>query len=199
MTILDDERLFWFLNRGTGVVLLVLMTASVALGVLATVRTTSRWWPRFVTQALHRNVALLSVALLIAHAGVAIYDSFVDLTMIDSVVPFMAGYRPLWSALGTISLDLTVLAVLTSLARHRFGLRRWRALHLTTYLAWLLGLGHGLGIGTDQRTVWSISLTATCIGVVALAGVVRLIGLTHERALEPVGSVLNDERLEEVA
>jgi predicted ferric reductase len=199
MTILSDDRLFWFVNRSTGVILLLLMTASVALGVLATVRTTSRWWPRFVTQALHRNVALLSVALLIAHAGVAIYDSFVDLTLIDAVAPFQAGYRPFWVSLGTISLDLTVIAALTSLARHRFGLRRWRALHLTTYPAWLLGLGHGLGLGTDQRTVWSVSLTATCIGVVALAGVVRLIGLTRERALEPVGSVLSDERMEEAA
>jgi sulfoxide reductase heme-binding subunit YedZ len=197
--VLNDERLFWFVNRGTGVILILLMTFSVLLGVLATVRTTSRRWPRFVTQALHRNVALLALALLIAHVGVAIYDSYVDLTIVDSFVPFLAGYHQFWVAAGTVSLDLTVMAVLTSLNRRRFGLRSWQALHLTTYLAWLLGLVHGLGIGTDQATTWSLALTATCIGLVAVAGVVRLVGMSRERALESVIHSAVGERLDEAA
>ena len=184
MTVLNDDRLLWFVNRGTGVVLLVLMTVSVALGVLATVRASSVWWPRFVTQALHRNIALLGLALLVAHVTTAIVDGFVDIQWLDAFVPFGAGYRVFWTALGTIALDLTVLVTLTSLARHRFGLRRWRAVHLTTYLAWPLALAHGLGIGTDQRTTWSIALTASCVGIVTGAIAVRLSGLAHERRLE---------------
>jgi predicted ferric reductase len=186
VTVLNDDRLLWFVNRGTGVVLLVLMTLSLTLGVLSTVRASSAWWPRFVTQALHRNVALLSVALLTAHAGAAIIDGFVDIQVIDAFIPFGAGYQMFWSALGTIALDLTVLAVVTSLARHRFGLRRWRAIHLTTYLAWPIALVHGIGIGTDQRTTWSIVLTAGCVGVVTGAVAIRLAGLAHERNLETV-------------
>ena len=197
--ILSDDRLYWFVNRGTGVILLLLMTASVLLGVLATVRTTSRRWPRFVTQALHRNVALLATGLLIAHVGVAVYDSYVDLTVVDSFVPFLAGYQSFWIALGTNSLDLTVMAVVTSLARHRFGRRRWRALHLTTYLAWALGLVHGFGIGTDRSTPWSLALTATCIGMVAVAGVVRLVGMSRERALESEIQSALGERIGETA
>lgn len=187
MSVLSDDRLLWFLNRSTGVVMLVLMTASVVLGVLATVRTTSHWWPRFVTQALHRNIALLSLALLAAHVATAVIDSYVDIVWVDAFVPFGIGYRPFWGSLGTISLDLTVFAALTSVARHRFGLRRWRIVHLTTYLAWLLGLVHGLGMGTDQRTSWSVVLTAVCVGLVAGAGAVRLAGLAAERRLESAG------------
>jgi sulfoxide reductase heme-binding subunit YedZ len=184
VTILHDDRLLWFVNRGTGVVLLVLMTFSVALGVLATVRASSAWWPRFVTQALHRNVALLSLALLIAHVAAAIVDGFVDIQWVDAFVPFGSGYRMFWTALGTVALDLTVLVTLTSLGRNRFGLRRWRAVHLTSYLVWPLALAHGIGMGTDQRTTWSVALTAGCVGIVAGSVAVRLSGLAHERRLE---------------
>ena len=54
--------LLWYLNRGTGVVLLVLFTATVVLGVLATGRSTTPLWPRFVTQGLHRSLAALGRA-----------------------------------------------------------------------------------------------------------------------------------------
>lgn len=39
----------WFANRGTGFVLLVLLTVSTMLGVLSTARVTSRLWPRMLT------------------------------------------------------------------------------------------------------------------------------------------------------
>jgi methionine sulfoxide reductase heme-binding subunit len=182
--VLQDDRLLWFVNRGTGVVLLVLLTVSVMLGVLSTMRTTSNRWPRFVTQALHRNISLLGLAILVAHAGVAIIDGYVDITPIDAFVPFGMGYRPFWGSLGTIASDLLLIAAATSLARHRFNLRIWRVIHLSTYLAWVLGLSHGLGIGTDQRATWSVVLTALCVGLVAGAGALRLSAFTQERKVE---------------
>jgi succinate dehydrogenase hydrophobic anchor subunit len=41
----------WYANRATGVVLVVLLTASTALGVSSTARAGSVRWPRFATQA----------------------------------------------------------------------------------------------------------------------------------------------------
>jgi sulfoxide reductase heme-binding subunit YedZ len=186
VTFLHDDRLLWFVNRGTGVILLLLMTLAVVLGVLATARTTSRWWPRFVTQALHRNISLLVLALLAAHLSTAIIDGYVDLDWIDVVVPFISGYRPLWTALGTLALDLTLVVTVTSLLRNRLGRRRWRVIHLSSYLAWALGLAHGLGIGTDQHTTWSVAITATSVGLVTVAVGLRLATLTHERRLDRV-------------
>jgi predicted ferric reductase len=174
VNVLTDERLLWFLNRGSGVVVLVLLTASTALGVLSTMRLSSTRWPRFVTQALHRNIALLVLVLMIVHAGTAIADEYVDLSMIDAFVPFASTDRVFWGSLGTLSLDLVLLAVVTSVSRHRFGLRRWRAVHLSTYAAWPLGLAHGLGMGSDQRSGWSIVLTVACVAVVAASVYLRV-------------------------
>lgn len=179
-----DARVLWFLNRGTGVVLLVLLTASVALGVLSTVRASSTLWPRFVTQRLHRNISLLAVALLVVHVGAAVADEYVNIRWWDAFVPFRGEYRPLWLGLGSLATDLVALTVFTGLSRTRFGSRTWRTIHLTSYLAWLAGLVHGFGIGTDQREPWSIGVNLASVAVVAGSVAVRLSTLGAERRME---------------
>jgi len=186
-----DDRFTWFLNRGTGVILLILMTVSVALGVLSTVRASSVFWPRFVTQRLHRNISLLAVALLIAHAAAAVIDDFVNIRWWDAFVPFVGDYQPLWLGLGTLATDFIIITVLTGLSRTRFGSRTWRTIHLTSYLGWGAGLGHGFGIGTDSRQTWSIAVSVACVGVVAGSVAVRLGTFGAERRMErraPAGS-----------
>lgn len=179
-----DARLLWFLNRGTGVILLVLLTLSVALGVLSTVRITSVIWPRFVTQQLHRNVSLLAVVLLVVHIGAAVADGYVNIRWWDALVPFRGEYRPLWLGLGTLATDLIVLTVYTGLSRTRFGSRTWRIIHLTSYLSWLAGLVHGLGIGTDNHEVWSVGVSVVCVGVVAGSVALRLSTAGAERRMD---------------
>jgi methionine sulfoxide reductase heme-binding subunit len=50
----------WYTTRATSLVTLLLLTASVLLGLLITGRFTSDKWPRFLTVGLHRNLSLLS-------------------------------------------------------------------------------------------------------------------------------------------
>ena len=50
----------WYLTRATGLVALVLLTASIALGLLASVRYQRPGWPRSVTAGLHRNASVLA-------------------------------------------------------------------------------------------------------------------------------------------
>ncbi|GAB3589707.1 hypothetical protein GCM10027446_02840 [Angustibacter peucedani] len=181
----------WFVNRGTGVVLLAVVTASIVLGVLATTRAGSRWWPRFLTQGLHRNLGLLSVVLTLAHAGSAVADEYVDIRWWQALVPFGATYQPFWLALGTLAFDLTVAASLTSLLRHRMRHGVWRAVHLTTWAVFGLGVVHGLGIGTDAVEPWSLAVTTTCLVAVGLAALLRLVTVQRpaDDASEPTLAV----------
>jgi methionine sulfoxide reductase heme-binding subunit len=176
--------LLWYLNRGTGVVLLVLFSLTVLLGVLATDRSMSPWWPRFVTQGLHRTLAALSVLLLLAHAVSAVVDEYVDIRWWQALVPFGADYEPVWMAFGALALDVTALVVATSLARGRLPHRAWYLIHLTTYLAWLAGVVHGVGIGTDASEPWLAATTAACVGGVVLAAVTRGAVVARARAAD---------------
>lgn len=175
---MTDAPLLWFLNRGTGVVLLAVLSASMVLGVLAlggrAAGDGGGRLPRFVTQSLHRNLALGSVLLVIAHATTAVVDEYVDIRWWQALVPFGASYEPLWLGLGTFSLDLMVAVSLTSVLRGRMRAGTWKLVHLTSWLAWATGVVHGVGIGTDLRSVdawtrWAALPSAVSVVVVLLA------------------------------
>ncbi len=175
-----DERVVWFLMRGTGVVLQVLLTLAVVLGVLSTARAGSRWWPQFATQDLHRTVSTLCVALLAAHTLTAVVHGYVDLRWWQAFVPFAGAYEPLWVGLGALGLDALAVVVTTSLVRRRLDHRVWRGVHVLSYGAWAVGVVHGLGLGTDATTPWAASVTAGCVALVALAGLGRVVTLRRE-------------------
>jgi len=173
--------LLWYLNRGTGVVLLVVFTLTVVLGVLATGRTATPLWPRFVTQGLHRTLAALSVLLLTAHALSAVVDEYVDIRWWQALVPVGGTYQPLWLGLGTLALDLTLVVVATSLARSRMPHRAWVLVHLTAYAAWVAGVVHGIGIGTDASRGWMVLTTAGCVAAVVVASLARMVAVVRGR------------------
>lgn len=168
------EPLLWFLNRGTGMALLGVLTVSVCLGVLATRGRAGAAVPAFVTRSLHRNLSLFGMALLVAHIVTAVLDEFVDIRWWHAFVPFGAGYEPLWVAAGTAATDLFLAVVVTTAVRSRLGLSRWQRVHQLAYLAWALGLGHGLAIGTDRGETWAVVGYLTAVGLVAVAVLARL-------------------------
>ena len=163
------DPLLWFANRGTGFVLLVLLTLATMLGVLSTARVTTRLWPRMLSQGLHRNVSLLAVTFLAAHVSTAVLDSFVDIRWWHAFVPFSGTYEPLWLGFGSFALDLLIAVTATSALRHRMSHRPWRAVHVMAYAAWGLGLIHGIKIGTDAATPWGAALNYGCIAAVSVA------------------------------
>jgi sulfoxide reductase heme-binding subunit YedZ len=164
----------WYATRATGLVTLLLLTASVLLGLLTAGRYTSTKWPRFLTQGLHRNVSLLVVVFLALHVGTTVVDTYTNISLTAAFVPFASYYKTLWLGLGAVALDLMLALVATSLVRNRLGYRSWRRVHWLAYACWPVALAHGLGIGTDRGTTWVFALTVGCIGGVAVAGTWRL-------------------------
>lgn len=165
--------LLWFANRGTGIVLLVLYTLVVVLGIVsASGRGPGRFIPRFVTQGLHRNLALLATALLAAHIATAVIDTYVDIRWFDAFLPVGGLYRPLYLGLGALSLDLLVAVGLTSAVRSRISERVWRRIHWLAYPSWAVAVVHSVGIGTDMTSPWGLWTVLACVAAVlsALAG-----------------------------
>jgi sulfoxide reductase heme-binding subunit YedZ len=169
---MSDPRLLWWIDRSAGLVSLVLLTVVMLLGVLATGGVTS--W-RVLVQGLHRELPLVAGVLLAVHVGTAVADSFVPLGPLDVVLPFVAGYRPLWLGLGTLAFDLLIVLIVTSLLRGRLGQRGWRTVHWGAYLLWPLVVVHALGSGSDMHRPTVHLLGAACIGVVVAAGGWRLV------------------------
>ena len=163
----------WYLTRSTGAVALILLSASVVLGIAGVGRLERREWPRFVVQGMHRNVSLLALALLVVHILTSVLDPFAGISLLDAVIPFSGTYRPLWLGLGAFASDLLFAIAITSIVRRRLGAPVWKAVHWLSYLCWPLAVVHTFGTGSDVKQVWLLALTAACIAAVVAAVWVR--------------------------
>jgi sulfoxide reductase heme-binding subunit YedZ len=164
----------WYLGRGTGIVSLLLFTVVTVLGIAARSGRPLFGLPRFATPAIHRNASLLAVCTLAVHIVTMILDPYAFIRLVDVVIPFRAGYRPLWTGLGAVAVDLLIAVVLTSLLRQRVGVRVWRTVHWAAYALWPVAMLHALGSGSDIGFAWMRLLAAGCAAMVLAAVVWRL-------------------------
>ena len=177
-------KAFWYLTRASGLVSLVLLTATILLGVVASVGWTTERWPRFLSQDVHRNVSLLCLVFLGIHVSTTVLDGYVPIGLVNVFVPFLSPYRPLYVGLGALGLDLLLAVLITSGLRHRIGYASWRFVHWLAYLCWPIALLHGLGSGTDTQLPVVLFVEATCTAAVLAALAWRL---TTGRTL-PIGN-----------
>ncbi|MGO9341727.1 MAG: ferric reductase-like transmembrane domain-containing protein [Acidimicrobiales bacterium] len=165
-----SSQMLWYTTRATGLVAMLLLTATVVLGLLTARRVSARGWPRFVQQDLHKRISILAVSFLGIHILTSVVDTYVHIGWLAVVVPFASPYQRFFVGLGAISLDLLLAVFVSSLVRSHIGARTWRALHWLAYLSWPVGIAHAIGSGTDIRLGWVDGLVgACCFAVVATA------------------------------
>jgi sulfoxide reductase heme-binding subunit YedZ len=179
----------WVLTRGSGAVSLLLLSATLVLGIVDLTRWRARSLPRFVIDALHRNLALLAVAFVGVHVLTTLIDAFVSIGIADALVPFAGSYKPLWLGLGAIGFDLLLALIATGLLRRRIGYRAWRRTHWLAYACWPVAMLHAVGMGTDASQPWMLALALVCGGAVAVAVVMRL-ALTGSAAEQPAKALV---------
>lgn len=178
---MDDPKLLWYVNRASGLVLLVLFTVVILLGQYSTRRTGGTISPRFVWLELHRNLSLLSLVMLAVHVGTSVADDYVDISLLDVVIPFASPYRRFWLGLGTIAVDLLVALAVTTALRHRLPYRGWLTVHRLAYLMWPVSVVHGLGSGTDALGSVALAVTVGCAAAVLVGALLRVRARRRER------------------
>ncbi len=174
LTAAVQTKALWYLTRGSGIVSLLLLTASVVLGVTVTARWATAHWPRFLVEGLHKNISLLSMVFLGVHIMTAIADGYVPIRWLDAVLPFGSQYQPLWLGLGALAFDCLLAVAITSILRMHVGHRVWRAVHWLAYACWPLAIVHGLGIGSDSTQGWMQALNLVAAVAVGAAVAWRL-------------------------
>jgi sulfoxide reductase heme-binding subunit YedZ len=170
----NNPSWLWYTTRGAGVATLVLLTASVVLGIGTALRWEGESTRRFVTASLHRNLSLLAMVVLAAHIATTVLDPFAHISATDALIPFVAMYRPKWLGLGVLAAEILAAVAVTSMLRAHIGPRLWRLIHWSAYASWPLAVVHGLGTGSDATAPWMIGLTASCVVAVLLAVMARL-------------------------
>ena len=149
-----SSAVLWYLTWASGLVALVLLTATMVLGVVTANRVVTARWPGFALQDVHRRISGVALTFLAMHVLTSVLDTYVHIGWAAVVIPFVSSYQPLWVALGTVGLDLLIAVGVTSLLRARIGARAWRAVHWLAYVSWPVAVGHAFGMGTDMGTPW---------------------------------------------
>ena len=168
-----------FMLYYAGVFALVGLTASVGVGLLATDRIIMTPGHRVMAQAAHRAVSFGALAFLVIHIVTEILAQRSH--VIDAFIPFLSPYRTFYIGLGTIASDLILLIIVSSIWRKRFTAHgkawRWRAIHYSSYLAFVFGVMHGLlgGRAAKPYVDWSYGFA---IALTALAVVVRFLAIS---------------------
>lgn len=171
----SSSQYLWFLSRGSGIVLLVLLSVVIVLGVATRLGATPRFLAKFAVAELHRTMALFAVVLLTLHVVTAILDPYVSIGWAGTLLPFLSRYRALAIGLGTLAVDFGGAVLLTSLVRARLGFRSWRAVHWLAYLAWPAAFVHSLTAGGDLGTWWVALAECASVAMVATAVIARLL------------------------
>jgi sulfoxide reductase heme-binding subunit YedZ len=154
----------------------LLLSSSVAVGLLLSGRARMRRWPRFALEDVHRFIGFLAGTFIVIHGASLLLDHVVPFSLGQLLVPGTAGYRPLPVALGVVAAELLAALALTNHYRKRLPHGLWRRLHMLNFAVWGLALVHGLTAGTDASTTWALVLYASSAWVV-LALLVHRISL----------------------
>ncbi|MGA2925001.1 MAG: ferric reductase-like transmembrane domain-containing protein [Solirubrobacteraceae bacterium] len=151
-------HLFWITSRAAGFAALILASLAVCIGLLMSTKLLKRRGPDLI--ATHEILSLATIVAIAVHALALLGDQYLRPSLADIAIPFVSSYKSLWTSLGIVSGWSLILLGLSYYARRRIGAKRWRKLHRFTALAWLAGLVHALGEGTDAGQVWFLAMVA---------------------------------------
>src|SRR3954451_5814462 len=169
-------HLFWITSRAAGTAALVLSSVAVAAGLSMGSRLVKKRLTEL--RAIHEALSLATILALVVHAVSLLGDGYLRPSVADVAVPFVSDYKAVWMSIGILGGWMMILLGLSYYARGRIGPARWRRLHRFTALAWVLGLAHSLGEGTDAGKTWFLVATA----IVAVPGAAMLAARLSQRS-----------------
>jgi sulfoxide reductase heme-binding subunit YedZ len=160
---------FWILARASGLTAYVLLTMSVLAGLVLKSRPLGRKLNAAAVTDTHRFLAFLGLGAVALHGLTLVLDSTVHISLAALVVPGLAPYRPVWTALGVLAANLMALIIVSFPLRKRIGMRAWRKLHWATFGLFALATVHGLAAGTDTSAPWAFPIYLGAVGSVVFA------------------------------
>jgi sulfoxide reductase heme-binding subunit YedZ len=162
-------HLFWITSRAAGIAALVLSSLSVCVGLLMGGRLLRRRRPDL--RVAHEALSLATLGALAVHGLSLLGDGYLHPSLGDVAIPLLSSYRTLWTTAGIVAFWGLAILGLSYYARTRIGPQRWRRLHRFAALAWLLGVAHSLGEGTDAGQAWFLA----CSAIVVLPAIAMLL------------------------
>jgi sulfoxide reductase heme-binding subunit YedZ len=151
-----SPHLFWITSRAAGTAALVLSSMGVCVGLSISGRFVRGRGPDL--RSLHEALSLATIAALLVHGLSLLGDTYMHPSLLDIAVPFASGYKTGWTSLGIVAGWALILLGPSYYVRRVIGQQRWVKLHRFTAVAWIAGLVHAIGEGSDAGSAWFVLL-----------------------------------------
>ena len=145
-----ESAAFWYMGRISGLLAYLLLWASTAWGLLLGTKIVKTYLPLSLTFSLHEFLSWLGLGFSLFHPLILLGDRYVNFSLSDILLPFSASFEPFWLGLGTLSLYLYALIVVSFYSKKWLGAKTWRALHYLSLAVYGLALWHGLAVGSES-------------------------------------------------
>jgi sulfoxide reductase heme-binding subunit YedZ len=149
-------HLFWITSRAAGTAALVLASLGVSVGLLMSGRFVRGRGPDL--RPLHEALSLATIGALLVHGLSLLGDKYMHPSLVDIAIPFVGSYKTGWTSLGIIATWALILLGPSYYIRRLIGQQRWVKLHRFTAVAWIAGLAHAIGEGSDAGSAWFVLL-----------------------------------------
>jgi predicted ferric reductase len=169
-----NPQVWWYVTRSSGVIAWLLLSAAVIWGILISTDAFPRHRRPAWLLDLHRWLGGLTIAFVAIHLAALVADSYTHFTLADIAIPYASQWRPGAVALGVVATWALIAVELTSLAIRHLPRRLWRAVHLTSYLAFWLASLHAAFAGADRTNPLYIATATITIAAVVWALAYRL-------------------------
>jgi len=167
-----NDHLLWITSRAAGTLALLFSSVAVGVGLSMGGKLIKGRGPDL--RVAHEALSMATIVAIVVHAVALLGDSFMHPSVADITIPFVSSYMTAWTTIGIVGGWMMIILGLSFYVRGRIGRQRWRKLHRFTALAWILGLAHSLGEGTDAGQLWFLVATAIVVLPAAALLVVRL-------------------------
>jgi predicted ferric reductase len=179
------QQIFWLASRAFGIVAMFGLGVSVAIGLAMAGRLIrSPGLPAKLRQ-FHEPITLVTLGLIVAHAGLLLFDQYLRPGLAGITLPFALAYRPAFTGAGIIAGWLAGILGLSFYVRRRIGTKTWRFMHRFTIVVYLLALVHVVGSGTDARSPWMIAMLTGLTAPIVFAFTYRMLPPDGHRAPAP--------------
>ena len=188
-----SSHFWWYLSRASGTVAWVLVLITCAWGILLATRLFRGWDRPAWLLDLHRWLGSLLLASTALHIFSLIGDNYTHFTLKSLFVPFASEWHPRAVALGVLSVYMITAVQVTSWAMKKLPKKTWRAIHMFSYVAFIMVTWHAITAGTDASSRWYGALTIAMVALACAFGTARLITLKTPATRRPLSQMGNQQ------
>ncbi|HYG60670.1 MAG TPA: ferric reductase-like transmembrane domain-containing protein [Symbiobacteriaceae bacterium] len=161
----------WYLTRAAGIIAFLLLWASVCAGLLQSTQFLKGASSPLANIDIHTFLSLGALYATTFHVVILLFDRYVKFSLADLLIPFASEYKPVLVGLGGLAFYIALGVSVSTYLRSKLNAKVWRAIHLTSLVAFALALVHGAVLGTDRHAAAVAFLYRfAAISVVALTG-----------------------------